>query len=112
MAVQRPGLIRWFWYALGGLLDHRFAPWVLYDLTTKSWRWRHALRTFIRTIPAFLFLLLPNSASILAMLMLMLGAHYIAQSLAEETRRTRLRKHGFSEDEVDEALQRGKHTIG
>ena len=37
MAWYRPGPVRWFWYALGGRLPARYRPWVLHDLTCRTW---------------------------------------------------------------------------
>ncbi len=55
----RPGPLRWAWYALGGRLPARFAPWVLHDTTTRTWVLRHAARTAAQlAVPITLVLLL------------------------------------------------------
>ena len=57
-AVQRPGPLRWLWYALGGGLPRRFSPWVLHDTTTRTWALRHVLRSFVQlAVPIALVLI-------------------------------------------------------
>jgi hypothetical protein len=46
--LQRPGPIRWLWYALGGRLPQRYSPWVLYDTSTHTWVLRHVARTMVQ----------------------------------------------------------------
>ncbi|SFF85016.1 DUF5313 family protein [Blastococcus tunisiensis] len=57
--VVRPDPFRWIWYALGGGLPARFAPWVLHDTTTRTWAVRHVLRSMTQlAVPIALVLLL------------------------------------------------------
>jgi hypothetical protein len=95
--MLRPGVFRWLWYALGGVLGTDYSPWVLHDLTVRTWRLRHAARTLIRTLPALFALLLPGALEIrvYTIALLMVGAQYVAQSFADETRKSRLFKHGY-----------------
>jgi hypothetical protein len=55
--VQRPGPLRWLWYALGGRLPRRFSPWVLHDTSTRTWVLRHVARTMVQlAVPIALLL--------------------------------------------------------
>ncbi len=56
---QRPGPLRWLWYAVGGGLPRRFSPWVMYDISTRTWFLRHVARTLVQlAVPIALVLLL------------------------------------------------------
>ncbi len=59
--LQRPGALRWLWYALGGGLPPRHRTWVLHDTTTETWWLRHVGRTLVQmSIPiALIMVLLP-----------------------------------------------------
>ncbi|HWE91782.1 MAG TPA: DUF5313 family protein [Pseudonocardiaceae bacterium] len=103
MAGNRPGpLLLWPYYAFGGRLPRRYAQWVLHDLTGRYWLLRHQIRTFVQTLPAWLFLLLPGPLSLTALLpvFVILGAEYMAFSFADEMRDHRLYQHGFAPDMV------------
>jgi Family of unknown function (DUF5313) len=97
MAVGRPGPLRWLYYAYGGGLPHRYAQWVLHDLTSKFWLLRHLSRTLAQCAPALLLLLFPAAGSILAMMLgiVLFGALYVSFSFATEARYHRLYKAGF-----------------
>jgi hypothetical protein len=57
--LERPGPLRWLWYAVGGGLPRRFSPWVLHDVSTGTWFVRHVARTFVQlAVPIALVLLL------------------------------------------------------
>ena len=43
-SIRRPDPLRWLWYAYGGGLPARFAPWVLHDTTCRTWWLRHLVR--------------------------------------------------------------------
>ena len=58
MSSQRPGPLRWIWYALGGSLPHEFSPWVLEDTTRRTWVWRHLARAVVQMSPLVLICLL------------------------------------------------------
>ncbi|WP_448616806.1 DUF5313 family protein [Modestobacter sp. URMC 112] len=56
---ERPGVLRWLWYALGGGLPARHSGWVLHDTTTAGWALRHVLRAAVQmALPVLLVLLL------------------------------------------------------
>ena len=61
-AWYRPGPVRWFWYALGGRLPARYRPWVLHDLTCRTWPLRHLARLLAQLAPVaiVLVILLPG----------------------------------------------------
>lgn len=46
---DRPGVLRWLWYALGGRLPERHREWVLHDATCRTWPIRHFVRAFVQT---------------------------------------------------------------
>jgi uncharacterized metal-binding protein len=57
--LQRPGPLRWLWYAFGGGLPRRFSPWVLHDTSTSTWLLRHVARALVQlAVPIALVLLL------------------------------------------------------
>jgi hypothetical protein len=47
----RPNPAQWLWYALGGGLPRRLSPWVLDDVTRRSWVVRHLLRALVQLAP-------------------------------------------------------------
>lgn len=56
---ERPGVLRWLWYALGGGLPARHSGWVLHDTTTATWALRHVLRAAVQmALPVAVVLLL------------------------------------------------------
>ncbi|MDT4927146.1 MAG: hypothetical protein QOF92_13, partial [Pseudonocardiales bacterium] len=59
--MNRPGPLRWLWYALGGRLAPRFNEWVLHDTTGSTWVVRHVARSLVQlSIPvAAVLLFLP-----------------------------------------------------
>ena len=59
---RRPGPLHWFWYALGGRLPVRYRPWVLHDLTCRTWPLRHLARLVAQLAPVaiVLVILLPG----------------------------------------------------
>jgi hypothetical protein len=61
--IQRPGPLRWLWYAVGGGLPRRYSSWVLYDTSTGTWFLRHLARTMVQlAVPIALVLLLMPGA--------------------------------------------------
>lgn len=62
LARYRPGPFRWFWYAVGGRLPARYSPWVLQDLTCRTWPLRHLARLVAQLAPVaiILVILLPG----------------------------------------------------
>jgi hypothetical protein len=59
---QRPGPLRWLWYAVGGRLPDAYREWVLLDLTRPTWPLRHLVRLFTQLVPVTvpLLVLLPG----------------------------------------------------
>ncbi|MCW2696686.1 MAG: uncharacterized protein JWR62_1771 [Modestobacter sp.] len=47
----RPNPAQWVWYALGGGLPRRLSPWVLDDVTRRSWVVRHLARALVQLAP-------------------------------------------------------------
>jgi hypothetical protein len=62
----RPGVLRWFWYALWGPLPAQHRWWVLYDTTCTTWVLRHIARVVaIVAVPVTAIALwLPTTAGI------------------------------------------------
>ena len=76
--VDRPGPLRWLWYALGGGLPPRYREWVGHDVTARTWAWRQILRALVQALPVALVvaLLIPGSLSI--RLMAVAGGVFVA----------------------------------
>jgi hypothetical protein len=58
LAGYRPGPFRWFWYAVGGRLPARYRPWVLHDLTCRTWPLRHLARLAAQLAPVAIVLVI------------------------------------------------------
>ena len=58
MSSRRPNPAQWVWYALGGRLPRRLAPWVLADTTGRTWVWRHLARAAVQMLPVVVLCLL------------------------------------------------------
>ncbi|GAA4525045.1 DUF5313 domain-containing protein [Amycolatopsis samaneae] len=98
MDRPRPGVFRWFWYAVGGRLPERYAPWVLHDMTGPHWKARHVARSTVGIAPLCLvWLLLPGPLTLRLSLVLMatLVAYFYSCAYMEESAEHRLTKHGF-----------------
>ena len=98
-AVQRPGPLRWLWYALGGGLPRRFSTWVLHDTTTRSWALRHVLRSFVQlTVPiALVLIFVPGEFWIRGMAALggvFLGL-FFSVAYMPETTESRVKRAGY-----------------
>ncbi|MBM7772972.1 hypothetical protein JOD54_003176 [Actinokineospora baliensis] len=94
---QRPGPLRWLWYAVGGTLPDRYRPWVLWDLTARTWVWRHFARVVMLFLPLWLLLLVPGPLS-LRFSMVAAGyvtGLYFSLSFMEDACERRLIKHGY-----------------
>jgi hypothetical protein len=63
---QRPGPLRWLWYAFGGGLPPRYTDWVVHDLTAPTWWLRQLVRSLVQTVPVAVVvaLLIPGSPAI------------------------------------------------
>ncbi|HEX2298523.1 MAG TPA: DUF5313 family protein [Pseudonocardiaceae bacterium] len=97
MALPRPNILQWVWYAYGGGLPEHLREWVLHDLTCRTWVLRHLARTLTQWVPSLLLMLLPGPLSLRLSLpvLVLLGALYVSVSYIEETTEHRLAKHGF-----------------
>ncbi len=49
--MVRPNPFQWLWYAYGGGLPRRLAPWVLHDTTAPTWVVRHLVRAVTQIAP-------------------------------------------------------------
>jgi hypothetical protein len=97
--VQRPGVLAWLWYALGGRLPARFSAWVLHDTTARTWALRHVLRSFVQlAVPIGLVLLLvPGEFWIRGMAALggiLLGL-FFSLAYMPETTENRVKRAGY-----------------
>jgi hypothetical protein len=96
--MERPGLPRWFGYAVGVRLPDRYADWVLHDATSKHWRARHVLRSSVGIVPlCVVWLLLPGPIGLRLSLVLMaaLVSYFYSCAYMEESIEHRLARHGF-----------------
>jgi hypothetical protein len=122
--VERPGLLRWLWYAMGGGLPARYRHWVLHDVTTKRWRWRALFRSVVQILPVavLLYVLLPTEPWVRLMAVgggLLVGMIYAVAYLEESTEH-RAVKAGFARgtakairgDDEDEGWDDGGATPG
>lgn len=97
--MERPNPFQWLWYAVGGKLPARLAPWVLHDVTVPTWAWRHAARGAVVLTPiAAACLLLPGPLGLrLAMVLLVaVVGVYFSLSYVEEGCELRAVKHGYA----------------
>ncbi|EHK87631.1 DUF5313 family protein [Saccharomonospora azurea] len=97
--LRRPSPHLWLWYALGGRLPDRYREWVLHDVTSKTWLWRHGARTTFLVGPlSALWLLLPGPLWLRLCLVLLavLVGYFYSFAFAEENVEHRLTKHGYS----------------
>ncbi|GAB1510626.1 DUF5313 family protein [Actinophytocola sp. KF-1] len=96
--MQRPNPFQWLWYAVGGRLPERLAPWVLHDVTARTWVWRHAARGVVVLVPiAAACLALPGPLGLrLAMVLLVaIVGVYFSLSYVDESCELRAVKHGY-----------------
>lgn len=96
--MKRPNPAQWLWYAVGGRLPARLAPWVLHDVTAKTWVLRHAARGCVILAPiAVACLLAPGPLGLrLAMILLVvIVGVYFSLSYVEESAELRAVKHGY-----------------
>ncbi|WNV77134.1 DUF5313 family protein [Geodermatophilus sp. DSM 44513] len=96
---ERPGVLRWVGYALGGGLPARYASWVLHDTTTRTWGLRHVARALVQmSVPVVLVVaLVPAPAWIRLMTALgglLLGLVFSLAYMAETTE-NRVKKAGY-----------------
>jgi hypothetical protein len=97
--IQRPDVLHWLWYALGGRLPARYRAWVLHDTTTRTWALRHMLRAAVQlAVPIGLVLLLvPGAFWIRGMAALggILLALFFSLAYMAETTENRVKRAGY-----------------
>ncbi|TDV44853.1 DUF5313 family protein [Actinophytocola oryzae] len=97
--MKRPNPAQWLWYAVGGRLPANLAPWVLHDVTAKTWALRHAARGCVVLAPiAAGCLLVPGPLGLkLAMILLVaIVGVYFSLSYVDESCELRAAKHGYA----------------
>jgi hypothetical protein len=99
----RPNVLQWLWYAWGGRLPQRYREWVLHDVTTGSWLWRHTARALVLTVTALVVVFVPLLvfvhvtawiAAAAAVLGVIVSVYY-SVSYAWESGDVRLTKYGY-----------------
>ena len=101
--MTRPGPLRWLGYAFGARLPTDYGPWVLHDLTARTWFLRQAARVFVQAAPLYGVLLVIGLALVpvpwwTVVLVLTLGlaaGMFHGLSIAPESCEVHLVKHGF-----------------
>jgi hypothetical protein len=101
--IARPNPAQWLWYAWGGRLPMRYREWVLHDLTTGTWLFRHTARALVLTLTALAvvfipLLLLVHLAVWIAIAAAVLGvivSVYYSLSYAWESADVRLTKYDY-----------------
>jgi hypothetical protein len=89
--------VRWLWYAVGGRLPDSYREWVLYDLTCRTWVFRHLSRGLVQMSVWWLLLLVPGPLSLRLSLVgvaYTVGL-YFSVSFMEDASERRLIKHRF-----------------
>ncbi|HSK58152.1 MAG TPA: DUF5313 family protein [Actinomycetospora sp.] len=98
-SIQRPDPLRWLWYAYGGGLPARFAPWVLHDTTCRTWWLRHLLRAIVQIAPFSLAIIVFVPGPLWLRLMCALGGAIMglifSVAYVHETAEHRLVKAGY-----------------
>jgi hypothetical protein len=56
--ARRPNPLQWLWYAYGGGLPRALSPWVLDDVTRRTWVLRHLTRALVQLAPLVVVCLL------------------------------------------------------
>ena len=107
---QRPGVLRWLWYAMGGGLPERHATWVLHDTSTRTWALRHVLRSMVQlAVPIVLVLVLvPGPFWIRSMAALggiLLGL-FFSLGYMTETTENRVKRAGYPAGSAQAARDR------
>ncbi|GAA4542965.1 DUF5313 domain-containing protein [Pseudonocardia xishanensis] len=85
---MRPNPVRWVLYAWGAALPARHREWVLFDVTTRTWRLRHLARATAQLAPfaVLLYVFIPGQPWVRAMAVLgglMIGYFYSCAYMAE-----------------------------
>lgn len=97
MRAARPSLILWLRYAVGGRLPDRYRAWVLYDLTSRMWVFRHLSRVLVQHSVWLLLLFVPGPLSLRLSMVVLAVVVGVAFSVAfmEDAAERRLIKHGY-----------------
>jgi hypothetical protein len=96
--MERPSLLLWLRYAVGGRLPSRYREWVWQDLTSHDWRLRVAGRILLFAfVPIIVMLLLPGPLEIriYAAAFIVIGPLFVGFAYGDELRDARLRQHGL-----------------
>jgi UPF0716 family protein affecting phage T7 exclusion len=96
--MKRPNPAQWLWYAVGGRLPASLVPWVLHDVTARTWVLRHTARSCVVLVPiAAACLLFPGPLALrLAMVLLVaIVGVYFSLSYVDEGCELRAVKHGY-----------------
>ena len=107
----RPNPAQWLWYAIGGRLPQRCNPWVLHDVTCRTWAVRHFVRGLVQMSPILLLLLLPGPLyiRILSIALGMCVGYFYSMTYMWHTTEHRLVKQGYSRG-LGEQTRRAKHA--
>lgn len=96
---ERPGPLRWLWYALGGGLPPRYRDWVLHDVTVRSWPFRQMARSLVQILPFAVVLLLVVPGELWVRGAAVLGGTLVgmvyAASFVQQTTEQRAMKAGW-----------------
>ncbi len=107
---ERPGPLRWIWYAMGGGLPARYAPWVLHDTSTRTWAVRHVLRSLVQlAVPiALVLILVPGPFWIRGMAALggIFLALFFSLGYMTETLENRVKRAGYPAGSAQAARDR------
>ena len=97
MANARPGALRWLGYAFGARLPVGFGPWVLHDLTARTWFVRVLSRSVVQCVPAALLALLPGPVwlRVALPLFVLFSSLFMTAIFSPMIREKRLYQHGF-----------------
>ncbi|HEY2044878.1 MAG TPA: DUF5313 family protein [Jatrophihabitans sp.] len=96
--IERPPVLLWLKYAVGGRLPERYDDWVFADLTGRDWRIRGAARIMLfAVVPIALLLMLPGAIEIrvYTALFVLIGPLFVGLAYGDELRDRRLRQHGL-----------------
>jgi hypothetical protein len=95
--VTRPGPLRWVGYAFGARLPTDYGPWVLHDLTARTWFLRHLARAVVQCLPVALLALLPGPAwlKVSLPLFVLFSSLVVSAVFSPMIREKRLYQHGY-----------------
>ena len=96
--MKRPNPAQWLWYAVGGRLPAHLAPWVLHDVTARTWALRHVARGGVVLTPiaaGCLFFPGPLGLRLAMVLLVAIVGVYFSLSYVDESCELRAVKHGY-----------------